>query len=67
MEAPFISSSLAEVSEIMNTMKPTVQVSGPYGVQDTLRDGFRSVPHELAPRHPLQAQLAKAFSYKINC
>lgn len=61
MEAPFIFSSLAGVSETMDTAKPAVQISGPYGVQDTLRDGFRSISHELAPRHSLQAQLAKAF------
>lgn len=32
--------------------------SGPYGTHDTLRNGFLSVSHTLAPKHVLQKSLA---------
>lgn len=32
--------------------------SGPYGTHDTLRNGFFSASHTLAPKHPLQTSLA---------
>lgn len=32
--------------------------SGPYGTHDTLRHGFFSASHALAPKHPLQTSLA---------
>ena len=32
--------------------------AGPYGTHDTLRNGFLSVSHALAPKHPLQKSLA---------
>ena len=32
--------------------------SGPYGTHDTIRHGFFSASHNLAPKHPLQTSLA---------
>lgn len=34
-----------------------VSVEGPFSVHDTLREGFKSVSHDLAPKHPLQGHL----------
>ena len=34
------------------------QSVGPYGTHDTLRSGFYSASHQLAPKHPLQQSLA---------
>lgn len=34
-----------------------VVVEGPYGVHDTLREGIKSIAHDLAPKHPLQTHL----------
>lgn len=44
---------VTKVSEIDLTA-----TSGPYGTHDTLRNGFFSVSHALAPKHPLQKSLA---------
>ena len=32
--------------------------NGPYGTHDTLRNGFFSASHQLAPKHQLQKSLA---------
>lgn len=37
------------------TLSPT---SGPYGTHDTLRNGFFSASHQLAPKHAIQQSLA---------
>lgn len=34
-----------------------VSVEGPFSAHDTLREGFKSVSHDLAPKHPLQNHL----------
>lgn len=38
-----------------------VHVMGPYGAQDTLRNGIRSISHKLMGRHPLQCHLEKVL------
>jgi hypothetical protein len=40
------------------------QTAGPYGTHDTLKNGFMSVSHSLAPKHPLQQCLSNVIIAK---
>jgi hypothetical protein len=39
-----------------------ISLDGPFGTHDTLRKGFYSAAHTLAPKHPLQQSLATVMS-----
>lgn len=39
----------------------SITTQGPFGTHDTLREGIKSFAHDLAPRHPLQTQLATVW------
>ena len=53
MTINFGTPSVSKVSEI-----DLSATSGPYGTHDTLRNGFLSFSHTLAPKHELQKSLA---------
>lgn len=40
--------------------------SGPYGTHDTLRNGFYSAAHQLAPKHALQQSLASIEQVEMD-
>lgn len=46
---------ILDPSQVEKTREVTIQ--GPFGVHDTLREGIKSVSHDLAPKHPLQTSL----------
>lgn len=46
---------ILDPSQVEKTREVTIQ--GPFGVHDTLREGLKSVSHDLAPKHPLQTSL----------
>lgn len=43
-----------------------VGLEGPFGTHDTLRNGFYSAAHSLAPKHPLQQSLASVIESKLS-
>ena len=60
---PGLTSSLMTINFGVPLVPKTSEIdlsitSGPYGTHDTLRHGFFSASHNLAPKHPLQTSLA---------
>ena len=45
------------------SVRRLVSENGPFGVNDTLRNGLHSTAHDLAPRHPLQTRLSTVFFF----
>ncbi len=43
-----------------------VVVEGPFGTHDTLRNGIKSVSHDLAPKHPLQSHLQTVHDIHLD-